>query len=83
VNLKYCDYQIDRLSFVEHGLFSATLLLVIFGMCFLQEYLARRAGMGVRKNQFTVPFAIIPIILGVYSLWIIVYLGVSPFKFLH
>lgn len=73
----------DRLhpGLLEHGFFSASVLIVVVGLCYLQEHLAWCAGLGVRESQATIPLSVMISILGVWFVWIS-YFSLLSIKFI-
>jgi hypothetical protein len=59
--------------YFEQFLFSAVILAIVIGLCFLQEFLARHVGMGVRESQITIPLPLLVGILSVWLIWVIFY----------
>jgi len=66
---------ISTLIYFEQFLFSAAILIVVIGLCYLQESWARHFGMGVRESQITIPLPLLVSILSVWLIWIIIYVN--------
>jgi hypothetical protein len=69
-------------KFIEQFYISTIILIVVTGLCYLQEYLAHRVGMGVRESQATIPLSVLFSILGVWFIWI-VYYSIMDIPILH
>lgn len=66
-------YLIEPTQFSDYFFLTVSILIVVIGLCFLQEKIARRIGISVRASQATIPLSVLACILGVLLTWVFVH----------
>jgi hypothetical protein len=72
ISMRY-KYLIEPMHFSDYFFLTVSILMVVIGLCWLQEKIARGIGMTVRKSQATIPLSVLASILGVLLTWVFVH----------